>query len=99
MTDQEYLENCILGCTTTNQNENLIKKWDKTYRKCYWPNFYRYEVEADGEKGYYHIYINNEEVERCPLQATKEEVDMRFHELLEENWIEDDNMYEWKEVK
>lgn len=67
--------------------------WSQTYVKCYWPNFFRLEEEADGQKAYYHIYINNEDVECCPLEASREEVDMRFHELLEQNGIEDDEMY------
>ena len=80
--------------------KNLKKIWGKTYIRTYWPHFYRFEEERDGEKGYYHIYINKEEVEWCPLQATEEEVRDRFHELLEEHgieWTSDEDMYEWKE--
>lgn len=76
--------------------ENVRKVWDKTYVRAYWPNFYRLE-EDDEDRASYHIYINDEEVECCPLCATREEVDMRFHELLEENDIEDDSMYVRKE--
>ncbi len=71
--------------------------WDKKYVKCYWPNFYRYE-EIDDSHASYVIYINNEEVEWCPQNATREEVDMRFHELLAEHGIEDDDMYVRKEL-
>lgn len=67
------------------------KIWGKTLVKCYWPNFYRFEWDDDTAR--YHIYIENEEVEICPLQASKEEVDMRFHDLLDERGIKDDNMY------
>ena len=77
----------------------IIKKiWDKTYIRSYWQNFFRFE-EEDEDKGYYHIYINWEDVETCPLAATRQEVEMRFHDLLEENWIEDDEMYVRKERK
>lgn len=71
----------------------IVKKiWDKMYVRAYWPNFYRYE-DIDDDHGHYVIYINNEEVEHCPLAATRQEVDMRFHDLLEENWIEDSEMF------
>ena len=69
----------------------------KTYARAYGPNFYRFERD-DEDTGSYHIYINNEEVERCPMRATKQEVDMRFHELLDEYGIEDDEMYVRKEI-
>lgn len=78
------------------EKENVKKVWDKTYVRCYGDNFYRFE-EDDEDTWSYHIYINKEEVERCPLCATREEVDMRFHELLEENGIESDEMYVRKE--
>lgn len=71
------------------------KIWDKTLVKCYGDNFYR--LEDEGDTAHYHIYINNEEVESCPLTATRQEVDMRFHELLAKHGIEDDNMYIRKE--
>lgn len=81
------------------KQQDFIKQvWNKTYHKCYGPNFFRYEEEADWEKAYYHIYINNEEVEVCPLAATREEVDARFHDLLHEHGIKDDNMYVRKQV-
>lgn len=69
---------------------------DKTYVKAYGPNFFRLE-EEDEDKAYYHIYINGEDVEMAPLSATRDEVDMRFHDLLAENGIEDDSMYVRKE--
>ena len=78
--------------------ENVKKVWDKTYVRAYWKNFYRWEQD-DEDTWSYHIYINNEEVERCPMRATREEVDMRFHEILKERWIEDDEMYVRKERK
>ena len=76
--------------------QNIKKVWDKTYVRAYGDNFYRLE-EEDEDKAYYHIYINKEEVEVCPLAASRAEVDMRFHELLAERGIEDDNMYVRKE--
>ena len=69
----------------------------KTYVKCYWKNFYRYE-QIDDDHMCYVIYINGEEAEYCPSHATRWEVDMRFHELLQENGIVDDNMYCRKEI-
>ena len=82
------------------KNPNIKQVWNKTYHKCYGPNFYRFELE-DEDKGYYHIYINWEDVERCPLAATLDEVKQRFHDLLAENWIErtsDEDMYVRKEL-
>lgn len=81
---------------TNRAKENVKKVWDKTYVRAYWPNFFRYE-EIDDEHWSYVIYIDNEEVERCPTNATRDEVDMRFHELLAERGIEDDEMYVRKE--
>lgn len=78
------------------REKNLKKIWDKTYIRAYWKNFYRFE-EEDEDKGYYHIYINGEDVETLPLSAWKEEAEIRFHDLLAENGIEDDNMYIRKE--
>lgn len=75
--------------------ENLKEIWGKLFVRTYWPNFYRWE-QIDDDHWSYVIYINHEEVERCPTHATEEEVDMRFHDLLEENGIEDDSMYERK---
>lgn len=72
--------------------QNIKKVWDKTYVRAYGDNFFRYE-EIDDDHGNYVIYINKEEVEQCPSSATRDEVDMRFHDLLHEYGIEDDNMY------
>ena len=74
------------------EKKNIKKVWGKTYVRAYWPNFYRYEQD-DEDTWSYHIYINNEEVEWCPIHATREEVDMRFHDILHERGIEDDTMY------
>ena len=81
---------------TNRAKENVKKIWGKTYVRAYWDNFYRWEQDDD-DRWSYHIYINKEEVERCPMNATRDEVDMRFHELLAERGIEDDNMYVRKE--
>jgi len=80
MTDQEYLENCILGC--------VKKVWKKTYAKRYAPNSVRYEVDDD--IGRYCIYINNELYEMCPISATKREAEMRLQDIMFEKWIEGD---------
>ena len=66
------------------KNPNIKQVWNKVLHKCYGPNFYRFELE-DEDKGYYHIYINKEDVEICPLCASLEEVKDRFYTLLEEN--------------
>ena len=87
----------ILYQQITMKDPNIKKIWWKTFHRCYGPNFYRFEQE-DEDKGYFHIYINNEDVETCPLAATIEEVDMRFHDLLAEHGIEDDNMFVRKEI-
>ena len=82
------------------KNPNIKQVWNKVLHKCYWPHFYRFELE-DEDKGYYHIYINNEDVEICPLCASLDEVKDRFYTLLEENWIEwtsDEDMYVRKEL-
>jgi hypothetical protein len=80
MTNQEYLENCILGC--------VKKVWGKTYAKRYAPNSVRYEVDDD--IGRYCIYINNELYEMCPISATKREAEMRLQDIMFEKWIEGD---------
>ena len=54
--------------------------------KKYAPNSVRWEVDDD--IAYRTIYINDELVEICPLQATKEEAEMRLHEIMDELWIE-----------
>lgn len=74
------------------RKKNVKKVWGKTYVRAYWPNFYRWE-EIDNDKACYVIYLNDEAVEYCLLNATREEVDMRFHELLDEKWIKDHEMY------
>ena len=82
------------------KNPNIKQVWNKTFHKCYGPNFYRFELEGE-DKGYYHIYINNEVVEICPLAATLDEVKDRFYDLLAEHWIEwtsDEDMYVRKEL-
>lgn len=78
------------------QKKNIKKVWGKTYVRAYWPNFFRFEQD-DEDTWSYHIYINDEEVERCPMNATRDEVEMRFHELLDERGIEDHDMYVRKE--
>ena len=84
MTDQEYLENCILGCTKVKPN--LKREWGKTYAKRYAPNSVRYEVDDD--IGRYCIYINDELYEMCPINATKREAEMRLQDIMFELGIE-----------
>lgn len=84
MTDQEYLENCILGCTKVKPN--LKREWGKTYAKRYAPNSVRYETDDD--VGCYCIYINDEFYEMCPISATKKEAEMRLQDIMYELGIE-----------
>ena len=56
--------------------------------KVYAPNSVRYEADADGEKAYRCIYINDEFVEAAPLCASEKEATQRLHELMAERWIE-----------
>lgn len=65
--------------------------------KCYAPNSVRYEVDDD--RYYYAIYINDELYELCPSQATKEECEMRLHDIMDELWIEWDTEVIYKEIK
>lgn len=56
--------------------------------KVYAPNSVRYEADADGEKAYRCIYINDEFVEAAPLCASEKEATQRLHELMRGRWIE-----------
>lgn len=64
--------------------------------KTYAPNSVRYEVDDDVYRKA--IYINNELYEICPLQATKEECEMRLHEIMNELWIEGNDEPIYKEI-
>lgn len=65
-----------------------IKKiWGKIYAECYAPNSVRFE-NRDEEMMCYHIYINDELYEMCPLHASKQEAEDRLHEIMDELWIE-----------
>lgn len=50
--------------------------------KTYAPNSVRYEVDDDVYR--YSIYINDELYEICPINANKQEAEMRLHEIMEE---------------
>ena len=50
--------------------------------KIYAPNSVRYEVDDDVYR--YSIYINDELYEICPINANKQEAEMRLHEIMEE---------------
>lgn len=69
----------------------------KKYAQCYAPNSVRYEVDDDVAR--YCIYINDEIYEMCPLQCTKDEADMRLHDIMDELWIEWDTEVIYKEIK
>lgn len=71
--------------------------WGKTYVKCYGLNFYRYEP-IDDDNACYVIYIDWEEVERCPTQATEAEVRMRFNDICAERGVDPNQMYVWKSI-
>lgn len=61
--------------------------WNSTYVECYAPNSVRWE-NRDEELMCYHIYINDELYEICPLEATEQEATMRLHDIMDELWIE-----------
>ena len=54
--------------------------------KQYAPNSVRLEVDDDVYR--YSIYINDELYEICPISATKQEAEMRLHDIMNELWIE-----------
>lgn len=95
MSNKEYLENCILGCTKVKPN--LKRIGGKTYAKKYAPNSVRFEV--DGDVGYYCIYINDELYEMCPMRATRHEAEMRLQDIMQELGIEWDIDPRWHEIK
>lgn len=64
--------------------------------KCYAPNSVRREIDDD--VAYYCIYINNELYEMCPMRATKEEAEMRLHEIMDELWIEGNDEPIYKDI-
>lgn len=64
--------------------------------KIYAPNSVRYEVDDDVYR--YSIYINDELYEICPINATKQEAEMRLHEIMEELWIEGNDEPIYKEI-
>lgn len=65
---------------------NIMTIWKKKYVYKYAPNSVRYEVDDDVSR--YAIYIRDNLYEFCPLQATKEEAEMRLHDIMEEMGIE-----------
>lgn len=64
--------------------------------KIYAPNSVRYEVDDDVYR--YAIYINDELYEICPINANKQEAEMRLHEIMEELWIEGNDEPIYKEI-
>lgn len=69
----------------------------KKYAQRYAPNSVRYEVDDD--VAHYCIYINDDLYEYCPLHATKEEAEMRLHEIMDNLWIEWDTEVIYKEIR
>lgn len=65
--------------------------------KVYAPNSVRYEADADGEKAYRCIYLNDEFVEAAPLCATKAEAEIRLHDLMRERGITGGTEPIWKD--
>lgn len=64
--------------------------------RTYAPNSVRLEVDGDV---YRHcIYINDDLYEMCPVSATKQEAEMRLHEIMDELWIEWDDEPIYKEI-
>lgn len=64
--------------------------------KTYAPNSIRLEVDDDVYR--YSIYINDELYEICPINANKQEAEMRLHEIMEELWIEGNDEPIYKEI-
>lgn len=64
--------------------------------KQYAPNSVRYEVDDDVSR--YAIYINDELYEICPVSATKQEAEMRLHDIMNELWIEGNDEPIYKEI-
>lgn len=64
--------------------------------KAYAPNSVRLEVDDDVYR--YAIYINDELYEICPINANKQEAEMRLHEIMEELWIEGNDEPIYKEI-
>lgn len=62
----------------------------------YAPNSVRYEVDDDVYR--YSIYINDELYEICPIQANKQEAEMRLKEIMNELWIEWNDEPIYKEI-
>lgn len=65
--------------------------------QCYPRNSVRLETEDDVCR--YAIYINDELYELCPLQATRQECEMRLHDIMNELWIEWWTEPRFKEIK
>lgn len=80
-------------------NENIKKIWGRVFAKTYAPNSVRYEADADGQKAFRCIYINDEFVETAPLCATKKEAEMRLQDLMFERGIEWELDPRWHEIK
>lgn len=80
-------------------NENIKKIWGRVFVKAYAPNSVRYEADADGQKAFRCIYINDEFVETAPLCATKKEAEMRLQELMYQRWLEWELDPRWHEIK
>ena len=64
--------------------------------KQYAPNSVRFEVDDDVSR--YAIYINDELYEICPVSATKQEAEMRLHDIMNELWIEGNDEPIYKEI-
>ena len=64
--------------------------------KQYAPNSVRWEVDGDVYR--YTIYINDELYEICPVSATKQEAEMRLHDIMNELWIEGNDEPIYKEI-
>lgn len=75
----------------------IIKIWDKRYTYRYAPNSVRYEIDDDVYR--YAIYIKDELYEICPINATKEEAEMRLQDIMAEQGIEWDDTPILVEIK
>lgn len=82
-----------------NDLEVLMKKiGGKYYLRVYWPTSYRYEIDPDGYKPRYHIYVEDEEVEVLPYWTSELDAEKRFKEILNMMGVVCEDMYIWREI-
>lgn len=74
--------------------EVLVRNVDGRLRvRCYWPTSFRQELNKEDWRPYYHIYIEDEEVEVLPYWTSEEDAEKRFNEILGLMFIECEDMF------